>query len=67
MCTVTFLPLGENNFILTSSRDVPYSREKALEPKKYAEDSVDLIYPKDGKASGTWIGTSSKNRLISIY
>lgn len=66
MCTVTFLPLEENKFILTSSRDVPYSREKALEPKNYSEDSVDLIYPKDGKGSGTWIGTSSKNRLICL-
>ncbi len=66
MCTVTYLPLGNNNFILTSSRDVPFAREKALHPKKYIEEGIELIYPKDGKAEGTWIGTSSKNRLICL-
>ena len=66
MCTVTYLPLGGSDFILTSSRDVPFSRKKALHPKKYIEDGVELNYPKDGKAGGTWIGTSSKNRLICL-
>jgi len=66
MCTVTFLPIGENEFILTSSRDVPFARKKALAPKKYIEDSVELTYPKDGDAGGTWIGTSSKKRLICL-
>ena len=66
MCTVTFLPIGENEFILTSSRDVPFARKKALAPKKYIEDAVELTYPKDGDAGGTWIGTSSKNRLICL-
>ena len=66
MCTVTYLPLGKNGFILTSSRDVPYARKKALKPKKYIEDDVELKYPKDGEAGGTWIGTSSKNRLICL-
>lgn len=66
MCTVTFLPLGENEFILTSSRDVPFARERAESPKKVIEGDVELIYPKDGKAGGSWIGTSSKNRLICL-
>lgn len=66
MCTVTYLPLGTTDFILTSSRDVPYGREKAYHPKKCIEDGVELWYPKDGKAGGTWIGTSSKNRLICL-
>ncbi|WP_117879553.1 NRDE family protein [Aureibaculum luteum] len=66
MCTVTFLPLNKTDFILTSSRDIPFSREKALPPKNYEEDGVKLSYPKDGKAGGSWIGTSSKNRLICL-
>lgn len=66
MCTVTFLPLNKFDFILTSSRDIPFSREKALHPKEYVENGVKLWYPKDGKAGGTWIGTSSKNRLICL-
>jgi len=66
MCTVTYIPLGKNDFILTSSRDVPFSRERASQPKKYIEESVEMFYPKDGKGGGTWIGTSSKNRLICL-
>jgi len=66
MCTVTYLPLGESDFILTSSRDVPFVRKSAEQPKKYIEDGVELNYPKDGKAGGTWIGTSSKNRLVCL-
>jgi len=66
MCTVTYIPTTKNNFILTSSRDVPFSREKALFPKKYKEDSTEVTYPKDGKAGGTWIGHSDKKRLICL-
>lgn len=66
MCTVTFLPLGENEFILTSNRDVPFTRKRAIAPKKYIENGVELIYPKDADAGGSWIGSSDKNRLICL-
>lgn len=66
MCTVTYIPLRNSDFILTSSRDIPFSRKKAEHPKKSVEDGVELLYPKDGKAGGTWIGTSSENRLICL-
>jgi hypothetical protein len=66
MCTVTYLPLPNNNFILTSSRDVPYARKKASNPDEFSEDTIELNYPKDGEVGGTWIGTSSKNRLICL-
>ena len=66
MCTVTYLPLSNGNFILTSNRDVPFSRKKASFPKRYQEDKIELLYPKDGKAGGTWIGTSDKHRLICL-
>jgi len=66
MCTVTYLPLKNNQFILTSNRDVGYARQKALAPQEYIEDGVELFYPKDGKAGGTWIGTSSKNRALCL-
>ena len=66
MCTVTYIPLGNSDFVLTSSRDIPFARKKAEHPKKTTEDGVELYYPKDGKAGGTWIGSSSKNRLICL-
>jgi hypothetical protein len=66
MCTVTFLPLADEGFVLTSNRDVDYQREKALYPNTCVEQGVLLHYPKDGKAGGTWIGTSRNNRLICL-
>ena len=66
MCTVTYISIGKNDFILTSSRDVPFSRDRASKPIKYIEESTELCYPKDGKGGGTWIGMSSKKRLICL-
>ena len=66
MCTVTFFPLNNENFVLTSTRDVPFLREKAAFPKAYKEDGVELFYPKDGEAGGSWIGSSDKKRLICL-
>ena len=66
MCTVTYIPLGNSDFILTSSRDIPFSREKSSHPQKLIEEGVELCYPKDGKAGGTWIGLSDKKRVICL-
>jgi len=65
MCTVTFLPLANANFILTSNRDEQPLRETLL-PKKYTENNVKMLFPKDKTAGGTWIGSSSKNRLVCV-
>ena len=65
MCTVTYLPLKNNNFILTSNRDETPLR-KTIPPKTYVENGVELTYPKDELAGGTWIGASNKNRLVCL-
>ena len=65
MCTVTYLPVGKNDFILTSNRDETPLRS-TVPPKKYIENGVELTYPKDELAGGTWIGTSTKNRLVCL-
>jgi uncharacterized protein with NRDE domain len=65
MCTVTFLPLNNNNFILTSNRDEQRLRE-TLPPNSYIENEVKMVFPKDKEAGGTWIGASSNNRLVCV-
>jgi len=65
MCTVTYLPLGNDDFILTSNRDEAPLRN-TIQPKKYIEDGVELTYPKDELAGGTWIGLSDKKRLVCL-
>ena len=65
MCTVTFLPQENQGFILTSNRD-EYKERKTLPPKFYKENNVEMLFPKDEVAGGTWIGVSDRNRLICV-
>ncbi len=65
MCTVTFIPKSIDGFILTSNRDEAPDRE-TIQPKEYLEEGVRLLYPKDKKAGGTWLGVSVKKRLVCL-
>lgn len=65
MCTVTLLPLQNNGFVLTSNRDEAPGR-KALEPAIYSDGETLLWYPKDPEGKGSWIGMSSKNRVVCL-
>lgn len=67
MCTITFIPSTQNNtdFILTSNRDEAVNRP-TLAPRIYTEKEVEMLYPKDEVAGGTWIGASSRKRLICL-
>jgi hypothetical protein len=65
MCTVTFFPRENGDFILTFSRDEQTNRE-ALLPDFYVEDGVRQWYPKDKKAGGTWIAVAETERLVCL-
>lgn len=65
MCTVTFIPKPNNGFILTSNRDEAPGRE-TISPEKYHEVGVQLLYPKDALAGGTWIGVSEPERAVTL-
>ena len=65
MCTVSFIPKLNNDFILTSNRDESPSR-KTLIPQIYTVDGVDLLFPKDEVAGGTWMGVSDKKRVVCL-
>lgn len=65
MCTVTFIPKENNNFILTSNRDEAYGRT-TLAPSFYNIDGVKMLFPKDAVAGGSWIGISEKSRMICL-
>lgn len=65
MCTVTILPKGENDFILTSNRDEAPGRIP-LEPDFYSINNTKMLFPKDKEGGGTWIGISEKDRLICL-
>ena len=65
MCTVSFLPLGNSDFMLTSNRDEDAARE-TIPPQKYSVGDSVLVFPKDEVAGGTWIGVSNACRLICL-
>ncbi|RLD29772.1 MAG: hypothetical protein DRI75_01955 [Bacteroidetes bacterium] len=65
MCTVTIIPKGNNDFILTSNRDEAPNRT-SLAPDIYTIKGTKMMFPKDELAGGTWIGVSEKNRLICL-
>lgn len=66
MCTVTFVPLGDKNFVLTSNRDVSWKRAPASPPEIHVEHGVELLYPRDEEAGGTWIGSSYDSRVLCL-
>lgn len=66
MCTVSFVPLSNGNYIFTSNRDESPLR-KTLAPKKLVTKSNQAIWaPLDAVAGGTWIATDKKERLVCL-
>lgn len=65
MCVITFFPLGDTDFVLTTNRDEAPGRP-TLPPAIYTTDKARLLYPKDEVAGGTWVGVSSLNRMVAL-
>lgn len=65
MCTVTFYPLSETKFVLTSNRDELPERG-TIPPKIYSKNQLNLLFPKDEVAGGTWIGASTRKRVLTL-
>ena len=59
MCTVSYLPLGNGDFILTSNRDETPVRN-AIEIRERTIDGHILLYPEDPGARGSWFAISGK-------
>lgn len=64
MCTVSYIPT-ERGFYFTSSRDEKASR-RTIPPASYAFDGIELVYPKDELAGGTWIAASPQGRTACL-
>ena len=59
MCTVTYLPLGSNGFVLTHSRDEKINRPAALPPRTMVVSGQAVTFPRDPQGMGTWIAQSA--------
>jgi hypothetical protein len=66
MCLLTFVPISNTNFLITSNRDENIKRTRAIPPKKYKFGGSELICPLDPASNGTWIGTNTKQTLVIL-
>jgi hypothetical protein len=65
MCTLTFIPRGQDDFILTSNRDeAPFRSPHDITLAQ--EEGRQLAFPRDTMAGGTWLAASSDNRLVCL-
>lgn len=65
MCTVTLIPIGANDFVLTSNRDESPNRT-TLSPDFSMVDNIKVLFPKDEMAGGSWIGISDNQRVLCV-
>ena len=65
MCTVTFIPSG-NKIFLTSNRDERLRRKQALPPRFYIHNDVQLLYPRDEDAGGSWIAVNENGNTAVL-
>jgi hypothetical protein len=66
MCTLSYIPLTGNSFLLTSNRDESVSRLPALPPMAYHLNGVSVVYPKDTQAGGTWLAVSENQFTLCL-
>lgn len=66
MCTVTYLPTGKNSFILTSNRDESGQRPTEAPTARAQDNGLNLYYPRDTFAGGTWICAAEDDRLVCL-
>lgn len=66
MCTVTYLPKSNNEFILTHNRDEHFSRGIAQFPSIKNISNQNILTPIDSNAGGTWIATSQNYTLCLL-
>ncbi len=66
MCTVTYLPLGGQAFVLTSSRDEDPGRQTSARPQRQQLGEHAVLFPRDGQAGGTWIAASERATLCLL-
>jgi len=59
MCTVSIVPVGSDQFILTTNRDERKAR-LTFEPVEEERGGQVLTYPKDAKSGGSWVCMSDR-------
>jgi uncharacterized protein with NRDE domain len=65
MCTVTYIPQSDQQFILTSNRDENAARSPQ-NISSITQDGIQLLFPRDKGAGGSWIAISETNQVVCL-
>ncbi len=65
MCTVSYIPNGNGQFILTSNRDEKIIRPTVPPVAEIIGDTT-VFFPKDIEAGGTWIAAGDNGRICCL-
>ncbi len=66
MCTITFYPINNESYILSTNRDELKARAKATPPQVDIKDEVRFVRPVDGEKGGTWIAVNEYKLSLNI-
>ena len=65
MCSVSFIPKSQHEFILTSNRDEKKARPTSAPVSELIGDTR-VFFPKDLNAGGTWIAAGDNSRICCL-
>ena len=65
MCTVTYIPTGNDSFLLTSNRDEAPGRA-SLDLRLIEQNGKQLLFPKDKGGKGSWITVADSNQMVCL-
>jgi hypothetical protein len=67
MCTLTYIPFSNGDFLVTSNRDEGTQRKPASLPQSIPYSlGHHVLAPIDGEAGGSWIGVSDDHRMAVL-
>jgi Transport and Golgi organisation 2 len=66
MCVLTYVPVADKGFIVTSNRDENIARPKANSPKKIKVNGVEVFCPIDPTSNGTWVATAKHYTMVLL-
>lgn len=66
MCTVTFVPLVDGGYVLTTNRDESHRRAPAKPPTVRSVGGRSVLAPTDADAGGTWVAADEAGRTVCL-
>ena len=66
MCTVSYIPLSGNDYILTHNRDVGKNRPPAKAPDYHDYNDTRILHPTDPQGGGTWNAISDTQHAFIL-